>query len=143
MPPGDALMQIDAHQHFWRVDRGDYGWLTPDAHPAIYRDFGPDDLAPLLAGGAASSAPCWCRPRRPRRRRTSCSSSPRATPFVAGVVGWVDFEAPDAADRIAGLAARSEAAWVFGPCSRIWTTTPGCLGPSVAPALRRHGRRQA
>jgi len=39
---------IDAHQHFWRVDRGDYGWLTPALGP-IHRDFMPDDLAPLLA----------------------------------------------------------------------------------------------
>ena len=37
---------IDAHQHFWRLDRADYGWLTP-ALGALYRDFGPDDLAPL------------------------------------------------------------------------------------------------
>ena len=23
------LMRIDAHQHFWSLARGDYGWLTP------------------------------------------------------------------------------------------------------------------
>ena len=38
---------IDAHQHFWRIDRGDNGWLTP-ALGAIHRDFGPADLAPIL-----------------------------------------------------------------------------------------------
>ena len=27
-------MQIDAHQHFWRTGRGDYGWLTPDSDDA-------------------------------------------------------------------------------------------------------------
>ena len=26
---GTGPRMIDAHQHFWRVDRGDYGWLTP------------------------------------------------------------------------------------------------------------------
>ena len=26
---GAGPRMIDAHQHFWRVDRGDYGWLTP------------------------------------------------------------------------------------------------------------------
>ena len=40
--------RIDAHQHFWRVDRADYGWLTP-ALATLYRDFGPAELAPLLA----------------------------------------------------------------------------------------------
>jgi L-fuconolactonase len=40
--------RIDAHQHFWRRDRGDYAWLTPDLRP-IYRDYLPADLAPQLA----------------------------------------------------------------------------------------------
>ena len=40
-------MRIDAHQHFWRIDRGDYGWLTPDL-VLLYRDFMPANLAPLL-----------------------------------------------------------------------------------------------
>ena len=39
---------IDSHQHFWRLDRGDYGWLTPAARP-IYRDYLPEHLAPHLA----------------------------------------------------------------------------------------------
>lgn len=24
------MLRIDAHQHFWQLSRGDYGWLTPD-----------------------------------------------------------------------------------------------------------------
>ena len=36
-------MIIDAHQHFWQLSRGDYGWLTPEAG-ALYRDYLPDDL---------------------------------------------------------------------------------------------------
>jgi L-fuconolactonase len=39
---------IDAHQHFWRLDRGDYGWLTP-ALGSIHRDFGPADLASVAS----------------------------------------------------------------------------------------------
>ena len=39
--------RIDAHQHFWAIARGDYGWLTT-AMGALYRDFGPQDLKPLL-----------------------------------------------------------------------------------------------
>ncbi|MDD7973780.1 hypothetical protein [Roseinatronobacter alkalisoli] len=46
-------MIIDAHQHFWRIARGDYGWLdTQDA--TIRRDFLPPDLAPLAAAGGAT-----------------------------------------------------------------------------------------
>ena len=40
-------MRIDAHQHFWRLSRGDYGWLNPAAGP-LFRDYEPGHLAPLL-----------------------------------------------------------------------------------------------
>ena len=40
-------MRIDSHQHFWRLDRGDYSWLTPD-FGVIYRDFSADDLRPSI-----------------------------------------------------------------------------------------------
>ncbi|MDG0813317.1 amidohydrolase family protein [Cohnella rhizosphaerae] len=40
-------MRIDAHQHYWKIDRGDYGWLTPDI-PVLHKDFLPDDLKPRL-----------------------------------------------------------------------------------------------
>ncbi|OCT12597.1 amidohydrolase [Paenibacillus pectinilyticus] len=36
-------MRIDAHQHYWKVERGDYGWIVPDLK-VLYRDFGPEDL---------------------------------------------------------------------------------------------------
>jgi excinuclease ABC subunit B len=41
------MQRIDAHQHFWDPARGDYGWLTADL-PALFKPFGPDDLAPHL-----------------------------------------------------------------------------------------------
>lgn len=40
-------MRIDAHQHYWKIDRGDYGWITPDI-PVLYKDFLPLDLKPHL-----------------------------------------------------------------------------------------------
>lgn len=97
------MIRIDAHQHFWRLDRGDYGWLTPDLAP-IYRDFEPGDLAPELANAGidrtilVQAAPTIA------ETRFMLEIAAR-TPFVAGVVGWVDFAAPDAAAVIADLAA--------------------------------------
>ena len=94
---------IDAHQHFWRLARGDYGWLTPALAP-IHRDFGPDDLAPILARHGiertilVQAAPTVA-------ETEFLLAIARATPFVAGVVGWVDFEARDAPDAVARLAA--------------------------------------
>lgn len=95
-------MRIDAHQHFWRLERGDYGWLTPDLRP-IHRDFLPADLAPLLAradvGGTVlvQAAPSVA-------ETEFMLDLASQTPFVKGVVGWVDFEAEEAAQEIARLA---------------------------------------
>ncbi|WP_310619857.1 amidohydrolase family protein [Flexibacterium corallicola] len=36
-------MRLDAHQHFWKVSRGDYYWMTPE-YASLKRDFLPDDL---------------------------------------------------------------------------------------------------
>ena len=96
-------MQIDAHQHFWHLARGDYGWLTPELG-AIYRDFGPDDLAPILA--RHDIAKTILVQAAPTVAETEFMLALAAqTPFVAGVVGWVDFTNADAPAMIDRLAA--------------------------------------
>ena len=93
---------IDAHQHFWRLDRGDYGWLTP-AHGTIYRDFGPDDLAPILVRhGIARTILVQAAPTTAETHWLLDLA--RRAPFVGGVVGWAAFDARTAADAIAALA---------------------------------------
>ena len=93
---------IDAHQHYWRVARGDYAWLR-DAPAALRRDFLPDELQPqrdaagvdasVLVQAAASEA-----------ETRYLFELARADRSILGVVGWVDFAAPDAAARIHALA---------------------------------------
>lgn len=96
-------MRIDAHQHVWTLARGDYGWLTPALGP-IHRDFGPEDLAPLLQ--AAEIDRTILVQAAPTLAETEFMLEvARRTPFVAGVVGWADFEASDAPVTIARLAA--------------------------------------
>jgi L-fucono-1,5-lactonase len=93
---------IDAHQHFWRIDRGDYGWLTPGLG-AIYRDFLPAHLAPIVARRCidatilVQAAPTVAESR-------FLLDLAAATPLVVGVVGWVPFAALDAPNQIASLA---------------------------------------
>ncbi|GGJ11249.1 hydrolase [Alicyclobacillus cellulosilyticus] len=82
-------MIIDAHQHFWRIDRGDYGWLTP-ASP-LYRDFLPPDLAPWLAQtGVDRTVVVQAAPTVAETEYLLALAE--ETPFVAGVVGWLDLE---------------------------------------------------
>jgi L-fuconolactonase len=95
-------MRIDAHQHFWETARGDYGWLTP-ALPSLFRDFGPADLAPLMTAAAidrtilVQAAPTVA-------ETGYLLEIAKKTEFVAGVVGWADFDAPDAVAQVKALA---------------------------------------
>jgi L-fuconolactonase len=126
-------MRIDAHQHFWRVSRGDYGWLTPDAHPAICRDFGPDDLRPLL--GAADIERTVLVQAAPTEAETEfLLTLATATPFVAGVVGWTDLAAPDAPAKIEALASRPKLVGLR-PMLQDEHDDAWILQPHVGPAL--------
>ncbi len=95
-------MMIDAHQHFWRRDRGDYTWLTPDLAP-IYRDYLPADLAPQLAAAGIGHTILVQAAATVAETRFLLGLA-RENSFVAGVVGWVDFEADVAPAMIAELA---------------------------------------
>ena len=96
------MRRIDAHQHFWTLARGDYGWLTPRM-AAIYRDFGPADLKPML--DAARIDGTVLVQAAPTVAETEFMLDiADTTPFVKGVVGWVDFEAADAPLVIGRLA---------------------------------------
>jgi len=95
-------MIIDAHQHFWQLERGDYGWLTPDLAP-LYRDFMPEDLAPLLQRHGVDATILVQAAPTPAETEFLLEIA-KNTPFVLGVVGWTDFAAPSAASDIRRLA---------------------------------------
>jgi L-fuconolactonase len=86
--------RFDSHQHFWRLSRRDYSWMSPQLKP-IYRDFMPADLQPLLASHGVH-----------RTVIVQAAATVAETEFmlqladenvwIAGVVGWVDMESPQA-----------------------------------------------
>ncbi|MGE5666702.1 MAG: amidohydrolase family protein, partial [Betaproteobacteria bacterium] len=96
---------VDAHQHFWSLSRGDYGWLTPESG-SIYRDFGPTDLAPLLKA-AGIDCTVLVQAAATEGETRYLLEIAAATPYVAAVVGWVDLATRDAPDRLAALAANT------------------------------------
>ncbi|WP_027542340.1 amidohydrolase [Bradyrhizobium sp. WSM2254] len=82
-------MIIDAHQHFWDPARADYPWMDAPELAPIRRAFGPADLAPLLnANGIGASIVVQCRSA--LEETEEFLRIAHATPFVVGVVGWVD-----------------------------------------------------
>ena len=125
-------MQIDSHQHFWRLDRGDYGWLTPDL-ALLYRDFGPEDLAPLLKrhriGGTVlvQAAPTVA-------ETEHMLAIAAETAFVQGVVGWVDFESTQAPAEVERLAA-SPMLKGFRPMIQDLPDPEWMLRATIAPAV--------
>lgn len=96
------MMRVDAHQHFWKLSRGDYDWLTPELGP-IHRDFLPADMVPLLRR-AGIEATVLVQAAATEAETHFLLSLADQHDFIAGVVGWTDFEADDAAERIAALA---------------------------------------
>ncbi|SIQ61506.1 amidohydrolase family protein [Bosea sp. TND4EK4] len=137
--PANRAPRIDSHQHLWRLARGDYGWLTPGLAP-LYRDFTPADLAPLLAaGGIDATLLVQAAPTEAETRFLLETAA--GTPFVAGVVGWADFEAPGAPARIAALAADPLLVGLRPMVQDLpdpdWLARPG-LAPAFA-AMRQHG----
>jgi len=98
-------MRIDAHHHFWRPGRGDYGWLTPEL-TALYRDFEPRDLHPLIqATGIEKTILVQAAPTEAETDHLLAIFD--RTDWIAGVVGWTDLAAPDAPEKMARLAARA------------------------------------
>jgi L-fuconolactonase len=98
------LFVIDAHQHFWDPSRASYPWMAGEALAPLRRPYGPDDLAPLLAtSGVDATIIVQCR--HDAAETEEFLRIADTTPFVAGVVGWVDLEAADVAGEVARLRA--------------------------------------
>ncbi|WP_342614486.1 amidohydrolase family protein [Peribacillus frigoritolerans] len=97
-------MMIDAHQHFWRIDRGDYSWLTNDMG-VLYRDYLPDDLSPLIHKNDISgtvlvqAAPTY-------EETIFLLSLYERHDWIYGVVGWLDLSAPSFPEQLDSLMKR-------------------------------------
>lgn len=97
------IERIDSHMHVWRLARGDYDWMTPDLG-AIYRDFEIDDAWPAARAAGVSSV-ILVQAAATAAETDYLLSLAEADARVAGVVGWVDFEAAGAVAEIARRAA--------------------------------------
>ncbi len=83
-------MQIDAHQHYWHPDRGDYDWMPMD-NATLARPYHPVDLAPMLARHGIERT-VLVQAAATVEETEYMLGIADATPSVAAVVGWVDFE---------------------------------------------------
>lgn len=83
-------MRLDAHQHYWKISRGDYGWITPEI-TTLYKDFLPNDLIPHLRDHhieqtiLVQAAPTI-------EETEFLLDLSNKSESIAGVVGWIDLE---------------------------------------------------
>ena len=125
-------MQIDAHQHYWDPARGDYGWLTPDL-AALYRRFGPADLAPLRErAGIARTVVVQAAPTVDETRYLLGLA--RDDDSIAGVVGWVPLLDRGAPALIAELARDAKFKGVR-PMLQDLPDDDWIANPALAPAI--------
>ncbi len=96
------MMRIDAHQHFWKYNPPDYGWID-DSMAGLRRDFLPDDLKPELEGNGFQG--CVAVQARQSLAETSwLLELADHDPFILGVVGWIDLRSPQVRPELSTLA---------------------------------------
>ena len=95
-------MSIDAHHHYWDPRRGDYDWMPPD-DPVLARRYVPADLAPSLAQHGITRT-ILVQAAATIEESEYLLGIADATPSVAGVVGWIDFERPEHVRQLRRLA---------------------------------------
>jgi len=82
------LLVIDSHQHFWQVGRFDYPWMTPGVE-VLCQDYLPPALEPILKRCGVEKTVLVQASNSLEETRWLLSLADRS-PFIAGVVGWVD-----------------------------------------------------
>jgi L-fuconolactonase len=89
---------VDAHQHYWQVQRFDYGWPGQGV-PALDRDYLPEDLEPQLRSAGVDHT-ILVQVLHLAEETAWMLDLAATHPTIAGVVGWVDLtREPDAVQR--------------------------------------------
>lgn len=94
-------LRIDSHQHFWQLARADYYWLNKG--PAkLTRDFLPAELQPQLQQHGINYTVTVQATETLAETGFMLQLAQQHT-FIAGVVGWVDMNLPDATEQLSVL----------------------------------------
>jgi L-fuconolactonase len=95
-------MRIDAHQHFWKYRPQEYEWID-DSMQRLRRDFLPADLKPELEANGFDG--CVAVQARQNLQETEALLHlAEQWPWILGVVGWLDLQAPDVRSQLRNVA---------------------------------------
>lgn len=95
-------MYIDAHQHFWSYNPVEYDWID-DSMRSLRRDFLPADLQPELKRNGLQGCVAVQARQTLEETRWLLDLAQRS-PFVVGVVGWVDLRSSRVREDLASFA---------------------------------------
>lgn len=125
-------MRVDAHHHVLDPGRRTYPWMTPDLAP-IDRPWSVDELRPLL-DAQELDATVLVQTVPATEETVELLGLAAADEWIAGVVGWVDLEAPDVDDQVARLRAAPGGSALVGVRHNLhdeadprWITRPAVL----------------
>jgi L-fuconolactonase len=93
------MPQIDAHQHFWKFDPIRDTWIT-DEMSLLRKDFLPQHLEPLLTENGFDGC-ITIQSDQSENENIFQLANAEEYDFIKGVVGWVDLQAVNIADRLA------------------------------------------
>ncbi|MBM0106867.1 amidohydrolase family protein [Steroidobacter sp. S1-65] len=123
---------VDAHVHLWDPARGDYGWLKPEL-TGLYRRFEVQELHALLEPAHVDGVVLV--QAAPTAAETDyLLGIAEQTPWVFGVVGWIDFDAENVVDVVASRARHRKLVGVR-PMLQDLDDPEWILNPTRAPAL--------
>jgi L-fucono-1,5-lactonase len=100
------MMHIDSHQHFWKYDAREYGWID-DSMKSLRRDFMPQDLKPELERNGFDGCVAVQARQTLQETRWLLELASRH-PFIKGVVGWVDLRSPELRLQLGSLCGNSK-----------------------------------
>ena len=149
---------IDSHAHLWRLGKNGCTWPTPELEP-IYRDFVLQDLH-RIAESAGIDGVILVQSQ-DSLVDTEWLLSLAPDPLIAGIVGWFDFEGPEAPSQIRSLARNAalrglrpmvqdrEADWYdapkldrgFATMVQLGLVLDGLIRPKHLPSLHRLAER--
>jgi L-fuconolactonase len=99
-------MLIDAHQHFWIYDPAEYDWID-DSMAALRRNFLPNDLKLELDNSGFHGSVAVQARQTLEETRWLLELADRS-PWILGVVGWVDVRSPDIRSQLKLLCQNSK-----------------------------------
>ncbi|MGB9183287.1 MAG: amidohydrolase family protein, partial [Solirubrobacteraceae bacterium] len=113
MTPSRAAAIVDAHHHLWDPGRRSYAFLNTPDHAPIRRRFGPAELAStVIPHGVVQTVVVQAAPDLAETEQLLDVAG--AESLIAGVVGWIDFAAPDPAGQLDRLLAHRHARLLRG-----------------------------